>query len=305
VKSSLIITCYNQHKYLKQLLSFLEGFLFQLNQTEIIIVDSTCENFEINSNLLVTYFKIANNGPSAARNFGSTKACGEWLVFCDADDFVNPFIFPFLLRKQPIKQIFLFDFKRVFDSEFLLQVNTYFKIIIEKKDFWNNSLETKIENPIHFLKNFYPVHAVAYSKDLFLTECFDEKQWFIEDVKFNLQLLRDKSNHFFLINNERFISFHRDFVNRTSLSNSNDLFFWEGVCKNYQFILQNFTLSFKDKWSLYKLSISTFHTAPIDIKKMVKKECKEIFKKFRILDAILKNEFIYKIVTFSITKVLK
>lgn len=279
--------------------------MFELTQTEIIIVDSTDENFEINSNLLITYFKIANNGPSAARNFASTKACGEWIVFCDADDFVNPYMFPFLLRKKPIKQIYLFDFKRVLDSEFLLQANEYFKSIIEKKDFLDNSLETKIDNPIHFLINFYPVHAVAYSKDLFLNEYFDEKQWFIEDVKFNLQLLRDKTNHFLLIKNEKLISFHRDFVNRTSLSKSNDLFFWEGVCKNYQFILQNFKLSFTDKWALYKLSISMFHSVPFDIKKMVKKECKQIFKKFRLLDVILKNELIYKIVSFSIRRMLQ
>ena len=91
MKISLIITVYNKKPYLKRCLDSI------VNQTEkdaqIIIVDDCstdgssdiCDRYAKKYNWEV-YHKKRNGGVSMARNFGMSKAKGEYIAFLDADD---------------------------------------------------------------------------------------------------------------------------------------------------------------------------------------------------------------------------
>lgn len=91
MKFSVIIPVYNVEKYLKQCLDSVINQTFK--DIEIICVNdgsidssldilhkySQCDN-------RIKVFSQENSGVSAARNLGLSKACGEYIMFLDADD---------------------------------------------------------------------------------------------------------------------------------------------------------------------------------------------------------------------------
>lgn len=92
---SVIIPLYNKEKAIRQTLNSV------LNQTytniEIVIADdgSTDKSAFIvkeleKSDSRIKYFYKPNGGVSSARNFGLSKANGEWIIFLDADDEMLP-----------------------------------------------------------------------------------------------------------------------------------------------------------------------------------------------------------------------
>lgn len=100
-KISVIVPVYNLEKYLEHTLDML------LNQTyknlEIILVDDgssdkspeICDRFAAqNNNIIVIHQK--NSGVSAARNAGIAAATGEYIGFCDGDDYIDNDIYEFL-----------------------------------------------------------------------------------------------------------------------------------------------------------------------------------------------------------------
>lgn len=91
---SLIITSYNYSKYLERAIRSSLTQSLPSNQYEIIVVDdaSTDESPIILDNYsdLIRVFKLEKNiGLSAARNLGVKKAHGQYIVFLDADDYVQ------------------------------------------------------------------------------------------------------------------------------------------------------------------------------------------------------------------------
>lgn len=92
---SVIVTCYNQGKYLRQALDSL------VNQSHgewecIVVNDGSTDDTErialeySKSDSRFCYFHQTNSGVSSARNFGLTKAKGEYIQFLDADDHIHP-----------------------------------------------------------------------------------------------------------------------------------------------------------------------------------------------------------------------
>ncbi len=93
-KISLIVPVYNSNKYLKRCLESIEKQSY--NDIEVIIVDdgSTDDSFEIMSSfskndVRFKSYKKKNGGVSSARNFGLSKAKGEWVAFVDSDDRIS------------------------------------------------------------------------------------------------------------------------------------------------------------------------------------------------------------------------
>ena len=92
---TVVVPVFNTGKYLRKAIDSL------INQTyddyEIIIVDDgsndgssvICDNLSARSSRIRVYHK-PNGGVSSARNFGMEKAKGEWVVFPDPDDWVEP-----------------------------------------------------------------------------------------------------------------------------------------------------------------------------------------------------------------------
>ncbi len=92
-KISIIITTYNDAKYLKR--SIPSVLAQSLRPIEIIVVDdgskdNTAEiivnQFQKSSEVPIAFIKKENGGPSSSRNLGIKAATGKFVAFLDADD---------------------------------------------------------------------------------------------------------------------------------------------------------------------------------------------------------------------------
>lgn len=101
---SIIVPVYNTEKYLRECIESI------LNQTykhfELILVDdgSTDSSWKIcleyqQTDKRVRAFHKENTGVSATRNWGLSKANGEYISFCDSDDIIKANLYEILLDK--------------------------------------------------------------------------------------------------------------------------------------------------------------------------------------------------------------
>ncbi|MDD6076544.1 MAG: glycosyltransferase family 2 protein [Bacteroidales bacterium] len=89
MKLSVIIPLYNAKPFIGQTI---ESVLSQENiEIECIVVDddSTDNSKEVVKKYPVIYYHKENGGASAARNFGISRATGDYIMFVDADDFLS------------------------------------------------------------------------------------------------------------------------------------------------------------------------------------------------------------------------
>jgi glycosyltransferase involved in cell wall biosynthesis len=93
-KISIIVPVYNVEKYINRCI---ESILSQtFSDFELIIIDdgstdmsgAICDNFAKNDSR-IQVIHINNGGVSNARNIGITHAQGDYLMFCDSDDYVE------------------------------------------------------------------------------------------------------------------------------------------------------------------------------------------------------------------------
>lgn len=98
VKFSVIIPVYNSSKYLNKCLDSLVNQKFK--DIEIVVVnDGSCDNSrDIVESYVDKYdniflYNITNHGQSYARNYGLSKASGEYISFVDSDDYVDVDLF--------------------------------------------------------------------------------------------------------------------------------------------------------------------------------------------------------------------
>lgn len=94
-KVSVIVPVYNAEKYFRTCLDSLSAQT--LDNIEVIIINdgSIDGSLEIANEFASNYpwFKVhstQNKGVSHARNYGITKACGEYVAFVDSDDSIEP-----------------------------------------------------------------------------------------------------------------------------------------------------------------------------------------------------------------------
>lgn len=92
-KISVIIPLYNKEKIVERSVNSVLNQSFQ--DFELIIVDdgSTDNSFDIVNKIKdnrIRLIRQENGGPAKARNTGAKRACGEWIVFLDADDELLP-----------------------------------------------------------------------------------------------------------------------------------------------------------------------------------------------------------------------
>lgn len=101
-KLSVIVPVYNVEQYLAQMIESLQGQT--LRDLQIILVDDgspdrsgrICDEYAANDDRIMVLHK-PNGGVGAARNDGLDAATGEWVVFCDSDDWVEPDAFQKLI----------------------------------------------------------------------------------------------------------------------------------------------------------------------------------------------------------------
>lgn len=93
-KLSIIVPVFNAEKYLSECIDSIIAQSFA--DFELILVDdgSTDSSYEICkkyalSDKRVKIIQEKNGGPGKARNTGLDVACGEWIGFCDSDDWID------------------------------------------------------------------------------------------------------------------------------------------------------------------------------------------------------------------------
>lgn len=92
-KISIIVPVYNTELYLRRCLDSILSQTF--TNFELLLVDDgstdrsamLCDEYASKDKRIKVFHK-ANGGVSSARNVGLAKATGEWIAFCDSDDWV-------------------------------------------------------------------------------------------------------------------------------------------------------------------------------------------------------------------------
>lgn len=91
---SIIIPVYNSEKYIARCIESIINQSYK--NIEIICIDDGSSDNSIyilnkykNKDRRITIYSQENKGPSVARNIGLDKATGEYILFIDADDYVN------------------------------------------------------------------------------------------------------------------------------------------------------------------------------------------------------------------------
>lgn len=93
-KVSVIVPVYNTEKYLAQCVdsilsqSFTDFELLLINDGSKDNSGSICDQYAANDSRVKVFHK-ENGGVSSARNLGLENARGEWITFCDSDDWLN------------------------------------------------------------------------------------------------------------------------------------------------------------------------------------------------------------------------
>ena len=116
---SIIVPVYNCEKYIKDCLDSI--FNQDYENFEVICVDDGSSDNSKNIILRyekVKYFYQTNHGQGAARNLGINKASGEWLTFCDSDDFLEPnFISKMMAKADPNVDLVCCNIRRIVDGK--------------------------------------------------------------------------------------------------------------------------------------------------------------------------------------------
>lgn len=119
---SIIIPCYNAEKLIQKCVESIlvqKGFDFEL----ILVNDgSTDKTLEVLENLAQTDERIKvinqeNKGLSGARNTGIEQAQGKYIMFVDADDWLEPNTLEIISNNFKNEDLFCFSYNRVFDHK--------------------------------------------------------------------------------------------------------------------------------------------------------------------------------------------
>ncbi len=104
-KVSIIVPVYNVEEYLSRCV---DSLLSQTHQdVEVILIDDASKDksaqiiqeYASKDTRVKGFFQERNQGVSAARNRGLDEATGEWIAFCDGDDWYLPDFVETMLKK--------------------------------------------------------------------------------------------------------------------------------------------------------------------------------------------------------------
>lgn len=119
-KVSIIVPVYNAEKYLATCIDSVLSQSFK--DFELLLVDDgscdssglICDSFASKDNR-IRAFHISNGGPSKARNYGLDRASGKYVLFADADDWIDKQTLDIIANENTVDLLF-FGFKQVKNS---------------------------------------------------------------------------------------------------------------------------------------------------------------------------------------------
>ena len=211
-KISVIIPVYNGEEYIKRCVDSVINQTYD-NIQIIVINDGSIDNTE---NILKDYSNIVlvnkeNEGVSKARNTGLSLADGDYVYFCDADDFLEKNAFEVLVNEYGENDLLRFghyvvngdDKKEKTNADDVLAgVN----LIFDNKKILEYLISNKTEG--HLWNYLFKLNIIKDNKIL-----FDEELFYQEDVMFLLE-------YCLKIKNVKVISnlFYNYFVNGNSVT---------------------------------------------------------------------------------------
>lgn len=196
---SIIVPVYNAEKTLERCVRSLIEQTY--SNIEIILVNdgskddslSICRQFEKNDNRVIVVDK-PNGGVSSARNAGLDIANGEFVMFCDSDDFVSNMIVELMVKKYSPNNLLMCEFKRFMNEISINEVtddNTKIELIYLRKSefikYWNNGIgspTTKL-----FDNRVITKYSIRFPLELNLGEDLLFVVEYLSHIKGNIQLL--------------------------------------------------------------------------------------------------------------------
>ncbi len=196
MKYSVIIPVYNVEKYIDRCLKSIISHNY--DDLEIIVIDngstdssgSICDTYASEySNISV--YHIANHGVGSARNFGLSKARGEFIYFVDSDDYLVGNLFAdFADKLVSDLDLVVFSYYNSFEEDLTEKSRTEkslpFKGSYDKDGFINIFKELFLSDML------YTVWNKIYRREFLLENNLSFEQYELgEDVRFNLDVYRN------------------------------------------------------------------------------------------------------------------
>lgn len=182
---SVIVPVYNAEKYLARCIDSILNQIYQ--NIEIILINDgssdnsllICKEYEKKDSRVVTFNKV-NGGVSSARNLGLDNARGEYIVFVDSDDYIEPMMISNMVGSA------------LQGHNWILSGYIYRNALDEKiKEFSlsTSDLAVNCEEMICFLEKNWAPWGKLYHRDIIGDIRFDETITIAEDLKFNMEIL--------------------------------------------------------------------------------------------------------------------
>lgn len=182
-KISIIVPVYNVEKYLYYCI---ESILSQpFTDFELILIDDgstdrsgqICEEYAIRDKR-IRVKHVENGGPSKARNIGLSNATGKWVMFVDADDWLDTNTFDALNNDLASAEIIYFGYRNVYPTYTKQNIPDSVpltispekidieleKLILSKEQFFGFSVNK------FFLRSIIETHQICFPEDLIVRE---------------------------------------------------------------------------------------------------------------------------------------
>ncbi len=196
MKYSVIIPVYNVEKYIDRCLKSVISQRY--NDLEIIVIDngstdrsgSICDSYA-NEYANISVYHIENHGVGPARNFGLSKARGEFIYFVDSDDYLVGNLFAeFEDKLAPDLDLLVFSYYNSFEQE-LTERNRTKKSLPYSGSYDKNDFTT-IFTELFLSDMLYTVWNKFYRREFLIENNISfEKYELGEDVRFNLNVYRN------------------------------------------------------------------------------------------------------------------
>lgn len=317
-KVSLIVPVYNVENYIRKCI---ESILKQTyTNIEILLIDDgsmdesgkICDEYaRIDSKIKV--FHTTNNGVSNARNFGIKKANGDYLMFVDADDFIEKEMVEKMIANIKDSEMVICGYWEVFknlnvkhnviENEEIINFEEAINRIFERDYYggylWNKLFITSIvkENNISFESNIhmcedllFVIRYMIYCKKIkVIPECFYYYRMRKSSMVWN------KSDNKF---QSLFISYHiiYEILKKEHIQMTKFYYSWLTNIFLNKKMFEDYRKKNNSNLSLYKIYFSELFSKEISIKRKFKLV---IIKRFRFIYDIYMKIKITKLEQFD------
>lgn len=206
---SVIIPCYNSAKFIAETLDSVLKQTYK-NLEIILVNDGSSDNLEevikpyLSENKNIFYFKQDNKGVAAARNTGAKNAKGDYFLFLDSDDLIDPSYLEkcteVLNNQENVKAVYS---------------NAWIFSTLDKKNKYKKLKFPQYNFRLLLLENIIPTRALIRSTDFYEINMFDESFGFLEDWDLWINLLKNGGEAILL---PETLSYYREREDNSSLT---------------------------------------------------------------------------------------